>query len=89
MRDELVAVDLETTGLDPMRDAIIEVGAVRFKNGVIIEEFQTMVHPNISIPPYITFLNNIRDEDVAGAPRIEQVLPQIERFVGAGAGNRP
>jgi ATP-dependent DNA helicase DinG len=82
MRDELVAVDLETTGLDPMRDAIIEVGAVRFKNGVIIEEFQTMVHPNMSIPPYITFLNNIRDEDVAGAPRIEQVLPQIARFVG-------
>lgn len=83
MRGELVAVDLETTGLDPMKDAIIEVGAVRIKNGEIIEEFSTMVNPNCQIPAQTTHITGIRQADVTGAPVIESVLPEISRFVGS------
>lgn len=83
MRGELVAIDLETTGLDPNNDAIIEVGAVRIKDGVILGEFSTLVNPNGTIPPHVTHLTGIRPEDVLDAPRIEPVLKQITEFVGS------
>ncbi len=83
MRDELVAIDLESTGLDLMTDAIIEVGAVRIRDGVVIDEFSTMVNPDKPIPPQITYITGIHQEDVAGAPSINAVLPQITAFVGA------
>lgn len=82
MRGELVALDLETTGLDPKQDAIIEIGAVRMLDGEITAEFSTLVDPGIPIPPHITHITGIRTQDVAGAPRIETVLPRIEEFVG-------
>lgn len=50
MRGEIVAVDLETTGFDPVRDEIIEIGAVRWVNGVLTEEFTTFVDPRREIP---------------------------------------
>lgn len=84
MRGELVAIDLETTGLDHRSDAIIEVGAVRFAEGRVLAEYSTFVSPGIPIPEYITRLTGIRTQDVAGAPKIEAVLPEIEAFV-AGA----
>lgn len=82
MHGELVALDLETTGLDYMRDAIIEVGAVRLREGAIIAEYSTYVNPKTPIPPNITHITGIQSQDVAGAPTIEQVLPQIVEFVG-------
>ncbi|NWF68613.1 MAG: DEAD/DEAH box helicase [Chloroflexi bacterium] len=82
MRGELVAIDLETTGLDTAQDAIIEVGAVRFREGKIIAEFGTLVNPGIPIPDFITQLTHIGNEDVQKAPTIEKVLPQIVEFVG-------
>jgi ATP-dependent DNA helicase DinG len=85
MRGELVALDLETTGLDPSQDSVIEVGAVRMLDGEITAEFSTLVDPGILIPPHITHITGIRSQDVAGAPRIDAVLPRIAEFVG----NRP
>ena len=82
MRGEIISLDLEATGLDPMTEAIIEVGAVRMKDGEIIAEYSTMVDPDRPIPATITHITNIRQEDVAGAPKISQVLPEIEAFVG-------
>jgi len=49
-----VAIDLETTGLDPDRDQIIEVGAVRFINGQVAESFQSLVHVDGLLDPFIT-----------------------------------
>jgi ATP-dependent DNA helicase DinG len=82
MRGELVAIDLETTGLDPGYDAIIEVGAVRTKDGIIVEEFSTLINPGRAIPPYITHLTGIQNDDVLGAPGIAAVIPAISNFVG-------
>ncbi len=75
MRGELVAVDLETTGLDPAQDEIIEIGAVRMREGVIIDEFQTLIDPGRSVPSLVTSLTGIRTEDLIGAPKIQDVLP--------------
>ena len=82
MRGELVAVDLETTGLDSARDEIIEIGAVRTRDGEILDEFTTMVNPGRTIPAPITHLTGIRNEDVLNAPGIQAVLPQLRAFVG-------
>lgn len=82
MRGELIAIDLETTGLDPLEDAIIEVGAVRMRDGTIIEEFSTLVDPGRPIPQNVTSLTGIRSTDVIGAPPIEQVVPAIRAFAG-------
>ncbi|MCC6805379.1 MAG: DEAD/DEAH box helicase family protein, partial [Anaerolineae bacterium] len=82
MRGELVAIDLETTGLDSTRDEIIEIGAVRFVDGAVVDEFQTFVDPGRSLPTLITSLTGIRNEDLVGAPSIQAVLPKLLAFVG-------
>jgi ATP-dependent DNA helicase DinG len=82
MRDVVVAIDLETTGLDVAEDRIIEIGAVRMQAGEVLEEYGTLINPSIVIPDYTTLLTGIHPEDVVGAPRIEDVLPDLLRFVG-------
>jgi ATP-dependent DNA helicase DinG len=81
MHGELVIIDLETTGLDVTQDSIIEVGAVRLKDGVIIDRFSQLIDPEFPIPPNITHITGIRPEDVTGKPKIESVLPKISKFV--------
>lgn len=83
MRGTLVAVDLETTGLDPLRDSVIEIGAVRIENGTITEEYSTLINPGIAIPGQVTNLTGISNEQVSGAPRIESVIPALRDFVGS------
>jgi ATP-dependent DNA helicase DinG len=83
MRGTIVAVDLETTGLDPDYDRIIEIGAVKFQGDEILDEWQSLVDPGCPIPPSITQLTGISDGDVEGAPRFSRVLPQLRRFIGA------
>ena len=83
MRGELVAIDLETTGLDSTQDEIIEIGAVRFSDGVVTDEFSVLVDPGRPIPTLVTSLTGLRDEDVVGAPKIQAVLPQLLTFVGS------
>jgi len=78
-----VALDLETTGLDANQDAIIEIGAVKFTTERMLERFVALVHPQRPIPPRITQITGIRNEDVAHAPILDQVLPELRTFVGA------
>ena len=78
--DEFVVFDVETTGLSPARDSIIEIGAVKIDNeGRELGKFHTFVDPCAPIPYEITKLTGITDEDTAGAP-----LPQdaVEAFLG-------
>jgi DNA polymerase III epsilon subunit family exonuclease len=82
MPQTYVALDLETTGLDAERDAIIEVGAVKFRADEVLDTFSTFVDPGRRIPLLITELTGIRDQDVAGAPRLHEVLSRLRRFVG-------
>jgi len=77
-----VALDLETTGLKPAQDAIIEVGAVKFRDGEIVETFSTLVNPGRPIPYEITQLTGITDQQVIGKPRFDQIAGQLMRFVG-------
>jgi DNA polymerase-3 subunit epsilon len=74
-------VDLETTGGSAAAGSMItEVGAVKVCGGEVLGEFQTLVNPHQSIPPFIAVLTGITDSMVAAAPRIEQVLPQFLEF---------
>lgn len=77
---EYVVFDLETTGLDSLRDEIIEIGACKIKNGKICEVFSTFVKPNRKIPKEITELTGINDEMVKDAPTINYVLPDFYKF---------
>ena len=79
---EFVAFDLETTGLSAKNDRIIEIGAVIIKNGEELGRFQTFVDPGRSLDRKIVDLTGITDEMLAGAPTIEQVLPQFVEFIG-------
>jgi DNA polymerase-3 subunit epsilon/ATP-dependent DNA helicase DinG len=77
-----VALDLETTGLNPQTDAIIEVGAVRFTRDGILDTYQTLVNPRRHVPAAVWMLTGIGDEDVRAAPPIEAVAGTIEDFIG-------
>ncbi|MBX2998975.1 MAG: 3'-5' exoribonuclease [Caldilineaceae bacterium] len=76
-----VALDLETTGLDSGRDAIIEIGAVRFQGETILDRFATFVHPQRPIPLRIQQITGIDDRAVSGAPTIDQVASELLAFV--------
>ncbi|NQU29591.1 MAG: 3'-5' exonuclease [Anaerolineae bacterium] len=78
----LIAFDLETTGLNPKTDAIIEIGAVRFTESRIEDEFSVLINPGRSIPGFITQLTGISNEMVRGAPNIHDVMADFEAFVG-------
>ncbi len=78
---EYVAFDLETTGLY-RHDTIIEIGAVRMKQGVEVERFQTFVDPKRRLHPKTVELTGITDDMLKGAPTIEEILPQFKEFVG-------
>lgn len=82
MRDIIVAVDLETTGLDPSYERIIEIGAVKFQGDEILEEWQSLVQPGCPIPFNVTQLTGITDEDVSDAPALSRVLPDLRHFIG-------
>ncbi|MGH8890809.1 MAG: DEDD exonuclease domain-containing protein [Acidothermaceae bacterium] len=75
-----VVVDLETTGGSPASSAITEIGAVKVRGGEVLGEFQTLVNPGGSIPPFIAVLTGITDAMVATAPRIDSVLPAFLEF---------
>lgn len=79
---DYVAMDLETTGLNPRLDKIIEIGAVKVRDGMVTDTFCTYINPARGIPEHVTKLTGIRDEDVAGAPYIEEILPQFMDFLG-------
>ncbi len=77
-----VSLDLETTGLDAERDAIIEVGAVKFRGEEVLGTFESLVDPGRSIPFKIQQLTSISNDDVRNAPPLSEVLPGLSRFVG-------
>jgi len=82
MRDVIVALDLETTGLNRDEDAIIEIGAALFENGVVLDTFSTLVNPGRSIPERVSAITGIQTDDLLGAPNIREVLPALRAFIG-------
>jgi predicted DnaQ family exonuclease/DinG family helicase len=76
-----VALDLETTGLDPASDAIIEVGVVRFGLAGVEETFASLVNPGRPVPYRIQMLTGIAPEELAEAPPWETVAVRLEEFL--------
>ena len=77
-----VVFDLETTGFSPIKDKIIEIGAVKVEGGKITDKFSSFVNPKIPIPFNITQLTSITDQMVVDAGSIEEILPDFLEFVG-------
>ena len=78
-----VAVDLETTGLDPDKDTIIEVGAVKFQGPEVLGTFQTLVNPYRDLSPFIKKLTGISQADLDRAPPFAAIAAELEQFIGA------
>lgn len=76
-----VSIDLETTGLNPKTDKIIEIGAVKVVEGEVKERFSSFVNPRCKLEERITELTGIRDEDLVNAPGIEEIFPKLEIFL--------
>ena len=78
---EYVAFDLETTGLYPRFDKIIEIGAVLMRSGKEIQRYQTFVDPQCRLTREVSELTGITDEMLCGAPKIDEVLPALLKFI--------
>ena len=77
-----VSFDLETTGFSVIHDGITEFGAVKIKNGEVIDRLHSFVNPGKKIGTRVSQLTNITNEMVADAPTIKEFLPQILEFFG-------
>ncbi|MDF2950658.1 MAG: PolC-type polymerase [Anaerocolumna sp.] len=80
--DSFVVFDIETTGFGPVKDKIIEIGAVKVENGGIIDKFSTFINPVVPIPYEIEELTGINDEMVMEYPEIDVILPKFLAFCG-------
>ena len=78
----LCFVDIETTGLDPSSEEIIEIGAVFVERGVVTGRRQWLVRPGKPIPALITALTGLTDEEVAAAPRLEDIEAELSQALG-------
>ena len=82
LNGEFVAFDLETTGLSAQNDVIIEIGAVIFRNGEVVDTFQTFAAPHRPLEPKIIELTGITDAMLKGALELSEVLPKFLEFCG-------
>lgn len=80
---QMIALDIETTGLNPREDKITEIAAIRFDGEKILDSYQTLVNPERPIPSNITQLTHITNDMVRGAPKILEVLDPLAKFVGS------
>ena len=79
---EYVVVDIETTGSNAKWNRVTEIGAVKIRTGKVIDEWQTLINPERSIPGRIVELTGITDTMVAGAPFFAQIADEFEAFIG-------
>lgn len=79
---DFTAIDIETTGTSTSYDSIIEVGAIQYRSGEAVAQFQALVNPGYKIPDYISDLTGISDEMLKDARSIIEVLPEYTAFIG-------
>ncbi len=79
--ESFVAVDLETTGLDPSLETIIEVGLVYFENGEIVEKFSKTVNPRKTVSDNVLMLTGIKQSELDASPTLEKIVHEIEEFI--------
>ena len=82
---EIIVFDVETTGLFPQDgDRIVEIAAMKVKNGKVTDKFYSLVNPKRHIPLEATAINKITEDMVADAPVSEEVLPRFIDFISGG-----
>jgi DNA polymerase-3 subunit epsilon len=83
--EEAIAIDCETTGLDPRRDDIVTVAAICIRGSRILASgrFQAMLRPGARMKEEAIKVHLLREGDVAGGRTIEEVLPELLRFIGS------
>lgn len=82
LRSEFVAIDLETTGLDPRRDVAVAVAVVPFRGGAPAGGYETLINPGRPIPAASTRIHGITDDMVTAAPRLADVLDEVDTVCG-------
>lgn len=82
MLGPFVVFDLETTGFSPKQDRIVEIGAVRIENGQIIDTFESFIAQDDLLPEFFKDLTGIKEEDLAGALALPNVITDFLRFAG-------
>jgi DNA polymerase III epsilon subunit family exonuclease len=77
-----VVIDIETTGLHPRKNKIIELSALKVRNDMIVDQFTTLCHPGTKISQTITKLTGITNDMLKGAPKINEVIQSYLDFIG-------
>lgn len=80
--DSYVIFDTETTGLDDTIDKIIEIGALKYENNVLVDEFSVLINPKIYLPQVITNITGITNEMLENEKTVEEVMPRFLDFIG-------
>jgi len=83
LEEEICVLDVETTGISPVYEDIIEIAVAKMQGAEIIDEFSTYLNPGKPIPREITELTGISDADVADAPCFEDIAEELHAFVGS------
>lgn len=79
--ENYIVLDIETTGLSPFENDIIEIAAMEIKNGDIVNNFDSLVNPGYPIPQFITKLTGIHDQMVSTAQLINDIIPELVGFI--------
>jgi DNA polymerase-3 subunit alpha (Gram-positive type) len=79
--NDFVVIDIETTGLSKDENKIIEIGAVKIKDGKIKDKFSTLINPEINLEKKIIELTGINDEMLLDAPKIDNIFPEFLNFI--------
>ncbi len=77
-----ISLDIETTGFSREHDHIIEIAAIEYRDGIKVAEFSTLVNPGIELPPKVTELTGITQQDIKCAPALTNIIPSFLEFIG-------
>lgn len=80
--NSFVALDTETTGLDPENDRILQIALIKVENGKFVDSFVSLVNPKVYIPVRASEINGIYKDDVKNAKTIKELFPDILKFIG-------
>lgn len=81
MLPDITYLDLETTGSNPIKDRITEIALIRYKDGVEVARWQTLINPEVAITPFIQQMTGIDNQMVADAPRFEEVADTLLAYL--------
>lgn len=77
----VIALDIETTDISPAHGEIIEIAAIKYRQGEVVDIWHSLVKPSKKIPPIVRSITGLTDADVAEAPKIEAVRREVAAFI--------